>query len=454
MIIMENSDKVKKSLDYSNKDAYACSVMGGAGETYISPFAIQMGANNTQVGLLTAVANLVAPIFQLGAIKSLRHGVERKRIVTKAVFLQAAMFLPLMLIPFIFKSNQAVAYVILFFALYSIFGGYGGPAWGSWMGDLVPSNERGKYFGRRNKIAGFIALMSTFVAGFVLDFFKSKIYLGFVIIFSVSMVGRYISWYFLKRMYEPKLIIKEENYFSLFKFVKKANSNNFGRFVFYIAFLNFAVNIAGPFFAVYMLRDLGFSYTQFMIATVTASITSLFSMTFWGKIGDKYGNVRVMKVTDWGIGFIPVFWIFATNIYHVILIQAFSGFVWAGMNLTHFNFIYDAVTQQKRAICMSYLNILRGICVFVGAILGGIISSKYTLFGSGLFLIFLLSGFFRLLNSLIYLNSLKEVREVEKGRPMLNLVMESWKGFVGKAIHTIYIGSTSERKKRWKKWKK
>jgi len=33
-------------------------------------------------------------------------------------------------------------------------------------------------------------------------------------------------------------------------------------------------------------------------------------------------------------------------------------------------------------------------------------------------------------------------------------VMESWKGFVGKAIHTIYIGSTSERKKRWKKWKK
>ena len=41
--------------------------------------------------------------------------------------------------------------------------------------------------------------MSTFVAGFVLDFFKSKIYLGFVIIFSVSMVGRYISWYFLKQ---------------------------------------------------------------------------------------------------------------------------------------------------------------------------------------------------------------------------------------------------------------
>jgi len=190
-------------------------------------------------------------------------------------------------------------------------------------------------------------------------------------------------------MIEPNFKIKEEK-----------TEDNFGRFVIYIALLNLATQIAGPFFAVYMLRDLGFSYKMFMVANVTTAIVSLLSMPLWGKFGDRFGNVRAMKITAVLVAIIPFLWIFSDNFYYIIAIQIVSGFGWAGMNLCHFNFIYDTVTPQRRAICSSYLNILRGFGVLIGAVAGGLIATYVTVdfFKYSLYLVFLLSGILRFYN--------------------------------------------------------
>jgi len=412
-------EKIKKSLKSANHDAITTSAMVGFGERYISAFAIALGASNIIIGLLTALPHSIAPLFQLYSLRLLKY-VNRKKIVLFSVLLQALMWIPILLIPFIFK-NIGVYLIVPFVILYFIFGSFGGPAWISWMGDLVNKSGRGVYFGKRNKMAGATALISVFIAGYVLDLFSNG-FIGFLIIFGLACVFRLIAFYLLNTMYEPKLVLEQKYYFSLLQFIKKMKDNNFGRYVLYIALLNLTTQIAAPFFAVYMLKDLGYSYKMFMFVTVTASVVSFMSMPLWGKFGDRYGNVKAMKITAYLVVLIPFLWMFSDNFYYILGIQVVGGFAWAGMNLSHFNFIYDTVTQQRRAICSCYLNILRGFGVLIGAISGGLIANyiDFGWFKYSLYLVFLISGILRFLIIPIILH-VKEVKPVER-RPLHHMM--------------------------------
>jgi MFS family permease len=415
---------IEKTKKLSVKEAGAYSFMDGFGLRYITPYALSVGATNTQIGLLSSVPGLLGNLSQLATFK-LMGRFKRKSIVYWGVLLQAIMWLVLLAagIPFflfnksIFSSNSIIiVYTLLIFA-----GAIGGPAWSSMMRDLVSTN-RGEYFGRRSRIAGTIALICMFIGGFILDYFKqTHIYIGFIILFGVAFIGRFISAMLFKRHYEPKFKTNDKKYFTIFEFIKKMRHNNFGRFVLYFAFISLATAIAGPFFAVYMLKNLGFSYTQYMLTILANSISTVLLLPFWGKFADKYGNWKVMKINGMLIPLLPFLWmltpLFGSGtpvVIFLIFLEIYSGLVWSGFNLSAGNYIYDAVSRDRLAICSSYFNILNGFGALVGATIGGYLSTHGKIFGlTSIFLVFFASGIARLLVHVVMSRSINEVRPVE-----------------------------------------
>jgi MFS family permease len=422
----------KKSLKYSTKDGVAWSVNTGLGSNFITPYALKLGANNTQIGLLTSVPNLVASLSQLETPK-LMEKASRKKIVTNCVMVQALTWLPISLVAILFLffgGNAMIAptLVIIFYTVYLLMGTLVSPAWSSWMGDLVPEKERGRFFGRRNRIVGFAGIIAMLVGALFLDFFKNWNYalLSFVAIFMVAMVARLISWHYLTKQQEPKFKYEHEYYFSFSNFVKRMRNNNFGRFTIYVASMDLMVNLAAPFFAVYMLKELNLNYFVFTVITVSASLATVLSMPFWGKFSDRYGNLRALKICGLLIPAIPILWLVSPNPIYLVFVQFISGTVWAGFNLAAVNFIYDAVSRQRRGICFAYFGTLDGICIFVGATLGGLFATYANVgFMSTLLLLFLVSGVLRLAVSAIMLPELKEVRKVEPTKPIWYSIWES-----------------------------
>jgi len=437
--ISENPDKTEieelkaKSRKISTKEACAYSFMDGFGLRYITPFAVEIGKNaknlNTYVGLLTALPSLLGSLSQLLTIKAM-NSYSRRKIVFFGVFLQALMWLPLVALAFFYyfknlSSELALSSLVIIYTLLIIFGSFAGPAWSSMMKDTVTENL-GKYFGNRSRIAGLVALICMLTAGFVLDYFKkTNIFFGFVIIFFIAFMGRTVSSILFSKQYEPKFKTEQKSYFSFLDFIKNMTKNNFGKFVIFFALVSFAVTICSPFFAVYVLKDLGFSYIQYMAMIVGSSLASFIFMSGWGKFADRYGNLKVMKLCMGSIVAVPFlyfasYFVFKFNpsfiVPYVVFIEVLAGVMWAGFTLAAGNFIYEAVTREKMALCVSYFNVINGIGTFIGPILGGFLASIiHPILGiSALLIVFIIGGIARLVVAVYMLPKIKEVRKVKE----------------------------------------
>lgn len=405
---------IRKSLRFSFLDGIFASCMFGLTTNYITPYALALKARVFQVGILNALPNLIGSLVQLKSPDLTEKIGSRRKIINIFVLLHLLMGLPIIFIPYLFKGF-AVPALIVFVTLFTTFNAFAGPAWLSLMSDYLPPKRRASYFGWRNKIFEIIITVSAFAAGFLLHLFKESVLKGFMTIFGLAFVCRLISWYFLRRMSEPPLKIKKEAYFSFWDFLKQIKKSNFARFVLFVASLNFSVNLAAPFFSVFMLRDLKFNYINYTIVVTAVAISSIYTIDRWGRNADRIGSLRVLQFTSLFIATLPLLWLFCHHPLYLVLVQIIAGFAWSGFNLCVINFIYDAVTPEKRTRCLAYYNVCVGVALCLGSLTGGFLLKRLPLlFGYKTLSLFLLSGILRLFVVGFFSRRIEEVRGVEK----------------------------------------
>lgn len=441
MKIKEDNKKslIKKSLRYSILDGTFASMMVGFGESFFSAFAVFLKANNIQLGLLGSLPQMIGSLSQLFSNRLINFLKSRKRLVCISALLQGLMYIPIALV--FFFGTFKVFHLILFVCLYWIFGMMLSPAWNSWMGELVDSNKRGSYFGIRNKITGFASFLTLLIGGYILQNFTNGVmmqYVGFAVIFSLALVSRIMSFIFLTKKYEPGYDLLPESDFTFSEIARSARFTNYRSLMLYLGLTNFAVFLSAPFFVAYMLYDLKMSYMTFTIVNAAAAAVKLVAMPVWGKVSDQFGTRKVISLAGFLMPVVPVLWLFSGNIFYLVLIQMFSGFVWAGFELSSFNFIFDVTDHRTRAKCVSYFNMFSGVLVFLGAVIGSLIVRYNDVFWSKYLLVFLISFAVRYVVAFIFIPKLREVRQVD-GIPYTKLFFKivTMMPTVGPVYHLI-----------------
>ena len=387
--------------------------MSGLTLNYVTPFALTMKATTAQIGLLSSIPNFTMSLVQLAAPALSERAGSRKGFILPVVFLHALMWLPILLTPYLFHSNQ-VWWLILFQTLGTAFDSMSNPPWGSMMADLVLEGIRGRFFGNRNRIMGLVSMVFSYAAGGILQLFTGNTNLAFTVIFSGAIASRLASLYFLSQMNEPlSPTIKKKGHTSLLVISKGLLSTNTGRFIVYCSLINLTTLIAGPFFAPYMLRELKFNYITYTIINSASALTTLGFMTWWGRRTDRAGSIKILKITSFMIPFVPIMWVVSGNVYWIILAQILAGFAWSGFQLSSNIFIYDASPQENRTRYIALNNALLFLGISIGSLAGGFIAPHLPLIKGSYFLsIFLLSGLTRSVVVLLFLPHLSEVRDV------------------------------------------
>jgi MFS family permease len=405
---------VRESLRASFKDGIFAALMGGVTEHYATPLALFLGATVLQIGLVSALPNLLSSLSQFFAVRVIYWVGGRLKLLVRLVFSQASLLLGIAVVAASEAPNRVEWFLVLL-TLAALCGGLAGPAWGSLMSDYIPARKRGRYFGWRNSVLGAVSVGSVCAAGVLLYLFKQLgCGGGFVVLFFLAALARYGSAYFIKHMDEPPHKKDPASDFTFLMFITRFRESNYLKFVTFAASLNFASFLAAPFFTVFMLRDLQFNYLTYMELHVSSALVTLVALPLWGRHADLVGNVRVLRLSSFFTALIPFFWLVSHNPVYLMLVQMCAGFAWSGVTLSTSNFIYDAVTPQKRVRCIAYFNVINGVAVFLGAATGGWLASRLVpLFGYQLIGLFVVSGLCRFL---VYIALSARFHEVRQAR--------------------------------------
>ena len=417
------------SLQASIREGMASSVMLGAGETYLGAYAVFLQGTALQIGLLGTIPLVFSALTQLAAVWLITIVKSRRKVLVRLSLLQAFCWVLAACLPAVFGiGSRGVTALIVIVLLYHALNGLIIPIWNSLIGDLVPAELRGSFFGRRSRfisLASFIAIIGAGKLLYAAERIAMPL-LGYTCIFSTACLARLGSSYYLTRHADPPFSITPEHHFSFWNFLRRGPRSNFARFVFFAGLVNFSVYFAAPYFAIYMLRDLKLTYLQYTMVLGAAFVSQIVTLQYWGALSDRAGNKKILDLCVYGVAIVPLFWLFGSALWWLILLQLFSGFTWAGYNLAVANFLFDAVTPPKRARCVAYQSVVNSVFLLAGSLLGAYTATHasavipferwFEVPASPYLFIFLISGMLRLLVAIFFRSIYKEVRDVETMR--------------------------------------
>ncbi len=413
--------------------------MSGIGENFFSAFAVFLRASNVAVAVMTSAPLLLGALAQLLGAWWIDRFRQRRVMLLHVLNLQALAYAFVVLMPLLFPGH-AVPLGIGCALLTMFLGNITIPVWISLIGDVVPDAQRGAYFGHRWRVLYLVLSVANLGGGLLLAHYEQLgwVWAGFGALFGLAGLARLITAQLFPLHYEPEYKPVAAEHFTFWDFLKRAPRSNFGHFAFYAALMNAGANISAPFFVVYMLRDLHWTYTEFTVNAITMLIAQVVFFRWWGHIGDRHGNRAVLIATSCVLPILPVLWACSTNFWVLFVAQIISGASWSGYNLAIQNFIYDAVTPAKRAKVYAYYSLINGIFIFIagtviGAWLANHLPSDYRLgplhvtFLSSLPAVFIISGLVRLVVLLVMAPTFREVRQHEPIYPG-TLLLRQWSG--------------------------
>ncbi len=400
---------LRKTLKSSQKEAVASATMTASSDNFLNAFAIHLQATSTQMGLLTAIPQFVGALMQLISVW-LGSVLPRRPLVYSVAGVQALVVALIAVLALSQSTN--VFWLITLAVLYHACQNLIQPQWRAWMGSIVPERRRGVFFAGRTKLT-MIASLGIFLGGGALLSISASIeavWLGFTLLFLIASTGRGFSSFYLHQMHDPdvneagtlKLGLRE----TIAPLISSLKEPTFRNYTIFVAGMQGMVAISAPFFAVYMLNELKFSYFQFSLNAVVSIATQFLTLGLWGRISDQYGNRLVMTITSAILPSLPVLWLFSPNEYYLLLVQAISGFAWSGFSLSTANYLYDIRPHKTHfAAYAAVQSSLGATAIFIGALLGGFVAAKAPTIAvmlpesiqpaSALFIVFFLSGAMR-----------------------------------------------------------
>ncbi|MBI5895823.1 MAG: MFS transporter [Desulfobacterales bacterium] len=252
-------------------------------------------------------------------------------------------------------------------------------AWLAWTSDLVPDEIRGTFFGTRNMLCGVAGIAAVLIFGNLVDVFRSHAggsAFAIGVPFSCAVLFGLISARYLNRVSEtgaPSSCTQN----MLHELIKPFRETNFRNFLFFNLAWNFSVYLSAPFFALYFLRELNYSYGFVALLTTISAVVDLVGMKFWGAVSDRVKNRAVIQVAGWGVVMLPSMWVMVRphDVLLPMLIQAISGGFWAGVNLCIHNMNLRISPRESRVWFISAYNITSGLGAAMAPVIAGAVLS-------------------------------------------------------------------------------
>lgn len=370
---------------------------------FVPLFALAYGASNGQVGWLTAVANLMGALAFFPGARLAERGARKPLILWTGGGLARLMLLGLALLPLLVHNAALAIWLIIGLnGLRAFMSNLANPAWTTMVADLVPDAMRGRYLGGRNMAMGLAALLVAPLAGRLIAGGNGRLGLdfgGYQLVFLLAFAAGLMSTFSFSRITEPLANVVQAVRHERGSLRRALQSSpGFVGLVVSAFVWNMALQVAAPFFNVYLVEAFGASTAVIGVLASVSSLTALFGQRLFGRLLDERGALWVQQVCGFLIPILPFGWMFITAAWQVALINILGGFAWAGYTLSNFNLLLRLTPDEDRSRGVA----LYQTAVFSSAVLGPLLGG-YLADSISFRFIFGLSGVGRLVGMAIFM---------------------------------------------------
>ena len=342
------------------------------GNSYLAGFFLWLGASPFAMSIYNSVfalANVLQPFFLIFT-KRLK---SKKKLVWIFTWFSRPSFLFFVFIPFLAAGIRVwIAIVILFMIELMVVAV--GAVWRSWMSEVVDFKKMGKYFGIRNLVGGAVAIPSLLIAGYLLDAL-GRGYVAFSILFSIGVAFGILESYMFKFQDEDET--KREPIFNLHAMFEVLKiPGNYRKYLVGFTIWNFSAALIGPYPVVMLISEFKYDYATLSILSVILTAFSTLFQPIWGKLGDKYGNFKMLKMALFLQTSLAFLWFSAIpSLYYISMLYALIGiFVTSGVFLSSFNALMEFAPSFGKTEAFSLFMSVTSGAAFIGNISSGILA--------------------------------------------------------------------------------
>lgn len=379
-ISQEELDRGLRLLMYDG----ACSQIMGilAGGAFLVAFALLLGASPMVIGVIAALGPLTQ-VLQIPAILLIDKLGRRRTVVVVSSIISRFFWIPTALLPWLAPEPYRPGVLLALLFVYFGMGTISGLAWTSWMQDLIPVKILGQYMGRRMAIAVGLGAAVSLMAGVGVDFGKRWVdeLTIYAIYIAVGGIFGLVGVFFLALTPEPRMAERPPT--DLARLLKEPfHDQNFRQLLIFLGSWSFAVNLAAPFFTVYMLKRLDVSMAWIIGFSVLSQFSNMLSLRLWGMLSDRFSNRSVLMEAG------PIFiltlliWPFTSmpNSYALTLpllaiIHILTGISTAGVALGTGNIALKLAPKGRSTSYLAVNGMVSGLAASISPILAGILAA-------------------------------------------------------------------------------
>ena len=263
---------------------------------FLAAFALALGATHWEIGLISAIAFLGMPM-QLVGLYVVERWKQRRALIVLCALTARLLWILIVCLPLV-RENPPVRFLLTVLVCIGFIAAIPGPAWHSLVRSLIPVDSLGEVFSKRLAWGTIVGLCLTFGGGFFVDawptFSGRPALQAYSVLFSIGILFGLIGVVAITRLPEPPFEgDHSESFRSLVRLPLR--DAGFRSLLGFIAFWNFSINLATPFFVVFMLERLTLPMRAVIALIVLQQLVYVLSVRIWGTLSDRFSNKAVLS---------------------------------------------------------------------------------------------------------------------------------------------------------------
>jgi hypothetical protein len=346
-------------------------------------YALMLGASHATLGVLAAIGPL-SHVLQLPTIALVERLRRRKQIVCIAAASSRITWIMVILSPWLLPNSARLPVFLLGATIATALGTISAAAWSPWIRDFLGTARIGSTYASRLSKAIAITLPITLLAGIAIDQ-RQRWNLSALEVYSMALgigaLAGLLGLWAIARIPEPQMEDRPRRPWR--DLARGAWREPKGRQVMvFLACWTFAVNLASPFYTVYLLERFGLPIAWVIALTAISQGMSALAVRSWGRIAEQFAMSTVLRIS--GVVFLLTLasWPFiglldsvAWQIGLLIVAHAVAGLAVAGVNLGTATLAMEVAPPREAPGFLALNAFLSGIAAGIAPMIGGFAST-------------------------------------------------------------------------------